>query len=291
MTSVNAASNNPLTLLWALQQQYANGANASAATQAAWDSTPAATTSTTSGSTTSSSNASSTNGVTGGAPSINPNALFVFLSFQEQQSGTQSATGSAQSASTGFSNYAQNLFNSIDTDGDGEISQSEMESAVTAAGGTTQQADALFNDISGGSNSISENQFASALQQADGGHHHHHHFGVHGADGAGGADGGDPLAALLGGATADGATSQVATNPDGSTTTTLTYADGTTITMTTPANDGSSSGSGTTTASGTAANASVVATQNQQNMEQMLANLIQLQSAMAQKSQVTSLAA
>jgi hypothetical protein len=298
MTSTSSVGQSPLSLLRALQQQYATNANASVATQTPWDSPSTPTTSSASGSTTSSANApTSTNGVTGSAaPAINPNALFVFLSLQEQQSSTQGTSGSTPSASSGFSNYAQNLFNSIDTDGDGQISQSELQSAVTAAGGTTVQADSLFNKISGGSGSINESQLASALQQADG-HHRRRHGADGGPDGAGGAGSGDPLAALLGGATADGATSQMTTNADGSTTTTLTYADGTTVTMSTPAASStgtSSSGSGTTASNaGTSGpdGTNGVGGQNQQNMEQMLANLIQLQAAMAKPSQVTSLAA
>ena len=39
---------------------------------------------------------------------------------------------------------ADKLFAKIDTDGDGKISKSELETAFTAAGGTAQQADVIF---------------------------------------------------------------------------------------------------------------------------------------------------
>jgi len=207
---------------------------------------------------------------------------------QEQQSAPQGT--SSQTPAMGAANSAQSLFNSIDTDGDGVISQAELEKAVTAAGGTTAQADALFNKISGGNGSVSENQLASALQKADG-HHRHHHLGGTGGT-QDGPDSGDPLSGLMGGSTADGATSQVMTNTDGSTTTKLTYADGTTITMTNPASAGSGSGSSSgSDASTTGAGANGGPAQNQQDMRQMLAMLIKMQASMAQSPQVTALAA
>ena len=43
--------------------------------------------------------------------------------------------------------FQQNLFNKIDGNGDGSISKSELEQAVTSAGGTTQAADALYAKI------------------------------------------------------------------------------------------------------------------------------------------------
>jgi Ca2+-binding EF-hand superfamily protein len=75
----------------------------------------------------------------------------------------------------------------MDTDGDGEVSQSEIEAYIEKQGGTQGQADSLFNSLnqtnsaSGTSSGISESQMASAVsqaqqvQQAHGGHHHHHH--------------------------------------------------------------------------------------------------------------------
>ena len=283
VTSINTLGNNPLSLLWALQQQYTRGTGAANAAQGT---SSAANTSPTSASNAgSSAGATPNNGVTGSSSAaLNPNTLFIFISMQEQQSTAQGTR--SQPGETGASNAAQSLFNSIDADGDGVISQAELEKAVTSAGGTTAQADALFNKISGGNGSINESQLASALHKADG-HHHHHHLGGAGgtAEGSdGGSGGGDPLGGLLGGQTADGATSQVATNADGSTTTTLTYADGTTLTLTEPAGSaGSDASAGGSAATGTL--------QNQQNMEQLLSMLVKLQTSMTQPSQTAAVAA
>src|SRR3984957_2345948 len=41
--------------------------------------------------------------------------------------------------------FQQNLFNQIDTNGDGSVSKTELEQAVTKAGGGTQAADALYS--------------------------------------------------------------------------------------------------------------------------------------------------
>ncbi|HTY70584.1 MAG TPA: EF-hand domain-containing protein [Alphaproteobacteria bacterium] len=282
VTSISTLGNNPLSLLWALQQRYAHGtAAASGAPGTSSSASPSP-----SSSSALSSGTPQNNGVTGGSSAaLNPNSLFIFISMQEQQSAPQSTA--SQAGTTGSSNAAQSLFNSIDADGDGVISQAELEKAVTAAGGTTAQADALFNKISGGNGSIGENQLASALQKADG-HHHHHHLGGTGgtAEGSdGGAGSGDPLSALMGGQTADGANSQVTTNADGSTTTTLTYADGTTLTLTEPAGSG---GSASASPGGPAATGAL---QNQQNMEQLLSMLVKLQTSMAQPSQIAAVAA
>jgi Ca2+-binding EF-hand superfamily protein len=73
---------------------------------------------------------------------------------------------------------AQSLFSQIDANGDGSISQSELEQAVTKAGGTKQGADALYAKLDpNGTGSVSEQQFAQSLTQAMPHHHHHHHGG------------------------------------------------------------------------------------------------------------------
>ena len=60
--------------------------------------------------------------------------------------------------------YQQNLFNKIDANGDGSLSQTELEQAVTNAGGTTQAADALYSELDpNNTGSVSEQQFASVL--------------------------------------------------------------------------------------------------------------------------------
>jgi hypothetical protein len=67
------------------------------------------------------------------------------------------------------------LFNKIDTDGDGKISQSELENAFTQAGGTAAQADQLFAKLDkDGDGSVSKADFVSGLRALHHGHGHHH---------------------------------------------------------------------------------------------------------------------
>jgi Ca2+-binding EF-hand superfamily protein len=90
----------------------------------------------------------------------------------------------------------------MDSNGDGSVSESEMESYIEGVGGTQADADSLYTALSsqtasttsatGASSTagITESQMASALSQAQaaqsgqagGAHHHHHH---HGAGGGG----------------------------------------------------------------------------------------------------------
>src|SRR5580692_8682494 len=59
--------------------------------------------------------------------------------------------------------FQQNLFNQI-SGGSGSITQSGMEQAVTKAGGTTQAADALYSELDpANTGSVNEQQFAQAL--------------------------------------------------------------------------------------------------------------------------------
>lgn len=135
----------------------------------------------------------------------------MLIDAQAQQSG-------AASGSTGgdpMSQFAQALFSQIDSNGNGSISKSELENAVTTAGGTVQAADALYAQLDpNNTGSVSEQSFAQALGQtaglgqASGGafRHHHHHMGIDG-DGDGSANGSsggnnaqDALAALFGSA-------------------------------------------------------------------------------------------
>jgi Ca2+-binding EF-hand superfamily protein len=60
---------------------------------------------------------------------------------------------------------AQNIFSKIDRNGDGAITKSELEQAVTAAGGDKAGADALYAKLDpNGTGSVSEQQFIDALQ-------------------------------------------------------------------------------------------------------------------------------
>jgi Ca2+-binding EF-hand superfamily protein len=115
-------------------------------------------------------------------PQLSDQTLLALVALQSQNGSDAAATGSAASADP-----VQKLFSAMDTDGDGEVSQSEMEAYIQKQGGSQAQADSLFsaidqtNSASRGSNGISESQMASAMsqaqqvQQAHGGHHHHHH--------------------------------------------------------------------------------------------------------------------
>jgi len=157
-------------------------------------------------------------------PQFSPDVMKALLSVQ----------GSQNSASK-----LEQLFGKFDTDGDGQISQSEFENAI-GPDADKAKVDELFAKIDGnGDGSVSQDELQSAMQKA---HHHHHHA----TQGAGQQQSSDPLQALLSSASADGATSQSASNADGSTTTTITYADGTKVEMTTPA---ASADSSTNTAS------------------------------------------
>ncbi len=96
----------------------------------------------------------------------------------------------------------QNLFSAMDADGDGTVSQSEMETYLEKDGATQGQADALYTALDQGnaSSGLSESQIGSALPtttaaaQGAGHHHHHHH---HQAGGAGSASPVDSLMQAL----------------------------------------------------------------------------------------------
>ena len=68
------------------------------------------------------------------------------------------------SLSSYLQQFQHNLFNKIDANGDGSITKSELQQAVTSAGGTTASADALFADLDpNNAGSVSEQQFAQNL--------------------------------------------------------------------------------------------------------------------------------
>jgi Ca2+-binding EF-hand superfamily protein len=60
--------------------------------------------------------------------------------------------------------FQQNLFNQIDGDGNGSVSKTELEQAVTKAGGNSQAADALYSVLDpGNSGGFGEQQLAQVL--------------------------------------------------------------------------------------------------------------------------------
>jgi Ca2+-binding EF-hand superfamily protein len=106
------------------------------------------------------------------------------MALQAQSGAAAGGTSTSSSSQGGAADPVQRLFSAMDSDGDGEVSQSEMEAYIEKQGGTQAQADSLFsaldqsNAASGGSSGISESQMASAVsqsQQAHGAHHRHHH--------------------------------------------------------------------------------------------------------------------
>jgi Ca2+-binding EF-hand superfamily protein len=98
--------------------------------------------------------------------------------------GFQASGWPGSSGGAAGSQVAQSLFNQI-SNGSGSITQSELEQAVTSAGGTTQAADALYAKLDpNNTGSVSEQQFAQTLSQMA----PHHHHGGHGGHGAHGAD-------------------------------------------------------------------------------------------------------
>jgi hypothetical protein len=192
--------------------------------------------------------ASSTTGTASSAcPPFGASTMAALISLQGQ-----SATGvTAQSPSQ--------LFAKIDTNGDGQISQSEFESALSGTGVSKSDADTLFAKLdANGDDSISQSELASAKS----GHGQHH---MHGGGGVqGGGSSGQSAADSSSSTDADGTTTQTVTNPDGSTTTTTTYADGSSVEMTTSA---TSSNGSATPGNGT----------NAKNSTNLIERLIQMQ--------------
>jgi hypothetical protein len=179
---------------------------------------------------------------------------------------------SVQGAASGPSKL-ESLFGKFDTDGNGQISQSEFEHAI-GPDADKAKVDALFNKLDGnGDGSVSQDELHSALQKAHGGGHHHHHH-VEDADQS--QQGSDPLQALLSGASADGTTSQSSANADGSNTTTITYADGTKVEMTTPAAATATDGDTGTNDNSPSSNPNAL------NFGNLLKQLISLQAQLAQ---------
>jgi Ca2+-binding EF-hand superfamily protein len=82
------------------------------------------------------------------------------------QAQADQTTSASSSQPQGHGGHLKQLFNSIDSNGDGSITQSELEKAVTGAGGTTQQADQLFSALDpNGTGSVSLQQFVSGMKQ------------------------------------------------------------------------------------------------------------------------------
>ena len=155
-------------------------------------STSSSTTSTASTSSTAVSAASSDTSLTGtGKGDLSAQILGLLVMMQNDPGASQSTAVSSTASSSSTSSSSSSLQSStlsqlvsaIDTDGDGSISQGEMESYIEGKGGTQAQADALFSALNqNGSGNLTETQLASDLQSAapngtQAAHHHHHHHG------------------------------------------------------------------------------------------------------------------
>jgi hypothetical protein len=116
---------------------------------------------------------------TSGYSAISPQTMSALLDAQSQ-SGTTSSTSTSTSPSDGL----QNLFNDIDSNGDGSITKSEFESALGAGGTNTAAADKVFGELdTNGDGSVSMAELKTALQGAGGHHGGHHH--MHASSGSG----------------------------------------------------------------------------------------------------------
>ena len=118
---------------------------------------------------------------------------------QAQMFGYQAQGWPSSSTTNPVGGLAQSLFSQIDSNGDGSISKTELEQAVTAAGGTTQAADALYAQLDpNNTGSVSEQQFAQGLSQGLPHHHGHHNSGAQDtANSTNGDSAGGALASLF----------------------------------------------------------------------------------------------
>ena len=116
-------------------------------------------------------------------PPYNSQVGATLIADQSQQtSGTQ--TSDTQSCDTGTcadpgSGLAQAVFSKIDSDGDGSISEAELEQAGAQVGATTQAADSLYAQLDpNNTGKVDQQTFTDAFTQALREHHHHGHHQV-----------------------------------------------------------------------------------------------------------------
>jgi hypothetical protein len=130
-----------------------------------------------------------------GKGSLSDQILSLLMQMQ-QASGTQgnastsisaASLTTAISASSTASDPLKQLMSAMDTDGDGTVSEAEMESYIGKLGGTQAQADTLFSALNqGGTGNLTTAQLSNDLQQPGpagvAAHHHHGHHHHGGAD-------------------------------------------------------------------------------------------------------------
>ncbi len=130
-------------------------------------------------------------------PDLSSMILGVLMGMQNQSTttdttgDTSSSSSAATASSSTGSDAASKLFSAMDTDSDGTVSQTEMESYIEGVGGTASQADSLYSSLntSGSSNGLTEADLASQAPQSGGpdeaSHAHHHHHGAGAASNVG----------------------------------------------------------------------------------------------------------
>jgi len=98
-----------------------------------------------------------------GGCAFSPSTMASLIDLQSQQS-----TGASNSAAN---SPLKTLFNQLDANGDGQISQAELQQALGSD--NTASADALFAKLDAdGNGGVSQDELKSALRAA---HHHRHH--------------------------------------------------------------------------------------------------------------------
>lgn len=75
-------------------------------------------------------------------PSLSSMILGALIGLQGQSDSQSSSSSSSSSSST---DPVQNLFSAMDSDSDGSVTQSELETYLEQVGGTTEQADSLYS--------------------------------------------------------------------------------------------------------------------------------------------------
>ena len=144
-----------------------------------------------------------------GAASLSAETMAQLMSLQEQRPGSAADRVAAR---------AQSLFGRMDANQDGQIDRTEFEN-VFGANADTSKVDGLFNALDAdGNGAISQDELTAAAQQSHARHHHHHrHMRSSGAGGLA-----DTLMAATQGATtqtsskADGSTTTTISYADGS---------------------------------------------------------------------------
>jgi Ca2+-binding EF-hand superfamily protein len=123
-------------------------------------------------------------------PSLSSMVIGALIGEQMQSSDASASTSLSTLSMSSGQDPVQSLFSAMDNDGDGQVSQAEMESYIKSKSGTQSEADTLYGMLTqDGSQSLTETQLAARAPQPPGGmdgvegHHGHHHH-MRSGDGA-----------------------------------------------------------------------------------------------------------